>query len=93
MSKEMQTASQLTAHAAQVRNPFHKAVLKFRFRRYRHNDTPQRIDRHQEAGNHHLLISILQQIFRQVTEERIHDIGLVVQTNDNRSRLSFLSCM
>jgi hypothetical protein len=59
MSKEMQTASQLTAHAAQVRNPFHKAMLKFRFRGYRHNDTPQRIDRHQEAGNHHLLISIL----------------------------------
>ena len=32
MGKEMQTTSQLTAHAAQVRNPFHKAMLKFRFR-------------------------------------------------------------
>ena len=89
----MQAASQLTAHAAQVRNPFHKAMLKFRFRRHRHNDASQRIDRHQEAGNHHLLISIFQQIFRQITKERIHDIGLVMQTNDNRSRFSFLGCM
>ena len=89
----MQAASQLTAHAAQVRNPFHKAMLKFRFRGYRHNDASQCIDRHQETGNHHLLISIFQQIFRQITEERIHDIGLVMQTNDNRSRFSFLGCM
>ena len=93
MSIEVYPTSQLAAHTTHVSYPFHKSVFELSFRRYSHNNTPQRIDRNQEACYHHLQISIFQQIFCQITKERIDDTHFTMQTNDDIRRFVFLRSM
>ena len=83
MCIEMYPTPQLTAHTAHMRNPFHKSMFKFSLGRNCHDNTSQRIDRHQETSNHYLQVCIFQQVFGQLSEERIHNAHLAVQTDDD----------
>ena len=93
VGKEVHTAAENASHPAEMLYPFGKTGFKFGFGRNGDDDAAERIDRHQEFGYHHFAVSTFQQTFGKVSEKRIDNIGLAVQTDHYIRSLIFLNRM
>ena len=93
VGEEMYATAKNTSHPAEMLYPFGEACFKFGFRRNSDDNTAERIDRHQEFGYHHFAVSTFQQTFGKVSEKRIDNIGLAVQTDHYIRSFIFLDGM
>ena len=86
-------AAQDTSHTAEVFHPFRESRFIFSLWRNGNIDSTQGINRHQEFGNHHFTMRTFQQTFGQMSEERVDNIGLPVQTDHNIRSFIFFDRM
>ena len=91
--KEMYPAAQRTAHPAKMLHPLLKACFVFRLGRNGNDDSPYRINRNQEFGNHNFAMQSFQQVLGKHTEERVYNIDLTVQTDNHIGHLIFFRRM
>ena len=83
VGEEVDAASQVGPHAAEVLHPLLEAGLVLGLGRHGHDDAPQGVDGYQETGHHHLAMKALQQVLGQHTEEGVHDVHLPMETDDD----------
>ena len=93
MRKEMNAATQLSAHATQTVYPLQEACFILSLYRNGNNDAPQRVGRHKAFHNHDLTVHSFEQVLGKRTEERIDNRSLAVQTNNDFGGIVFLHRM